>query len=402
MTTPTAAPLSAEQLDKLEALARDATPGPWHANSAYADNGEFSGIDICATDGSMLLSEDSGPGTKDSQFIAAANPAAILALIAQARAAGQAKPECTGCDPAEGFCADCRAAEKKARTVPQATAPQPSVGEQVHIEAAAKAIYRLFDGADAHPWVEGGNSNKQDYARRYARAAITQGASSAPAGYERAGWFLREGAAWVATSSDDPRATILYRQATPASASGEGIRGPLTDAQRDECRNLYNNLKHLQSGGYYVADDVIRRAAVYGYTNGYKDFAPSREEAPAAQAVAAAPVTFEAWWSAPHPVTGHPPASTLDEYSARKGGDAAVWQYIFSKAAAPAASVAQAEDAKDAARYRVLRMHVKPGDVNLAMTRRPPPHQTASERIDMLCDLAMSSTQHSAKAGGDK
>ncbi|WP_027864271.1 hypothetical protein [Massilia alkalitolerans] len=39
-------------------------------------------------------------------------------------------------------------------------------------EVAAKAIYRSFDGSDAYPWVEGGNSNKQEDARRYARAAL--------------------------------------------------------------------------------------------------------------------------------------------------------------------------------------------------------------------------------------
>lgn len=41
-----------------------------------------------------------------------------------------------------------------------------------NIEAAAKAIYRLMPGAEAHPWVDGGNSLKQDEARRYARAAL--------------------------------------------------------------------------------------------------------------------------------------------------------------------------------------------------------------------------------------
>lgn len=40
------------------------------------------------------------------------------------------------------------------------------------VELAAKAVYRLFIGADDHPWVEDGNSLKQCDARRYARAAI--------------------------------------------------------------------------------------------------------------------------------------------------------------------------------------------------------------------------------------
>lgn len=59
--------------------------------------------------------------------------------------------------------------------------PNPGIGrfgdvaahdERRVTEVAAKAIYRIFDGSDAHPWVEGGNSNKQEDARRYARAAL--------------------------------------------------------------------------------------------------------------------------------------------------------------------------------------------------------------------------------------
>lgn len=41
----------------------------------------------------------------------------------------------------------------------------------------------------------------------------------------------------------------------------------------------------------------------------------------------------------------------------------------------------------DAERYRILRAHIKPGDVQLAMTRLPPKGQTPEQRIDMLCDL---------------
>jgi hypothetical protein len=39
---------------------------------------------------------------------------------------------------------------------------------------------------------------------------------------KRAGWFVHEGGAWVATSSDDPRATVLYRGEASASAAGAG------------------------------------------------------------------------------------------------------------------------------------------------------------------------------------
>jgi len=60
--------------------------------------------------------------------------------------------------------------------------PSVAADERARIEEAAKAIYRLFDGAETHPWVEGGNSNKQDDARRYARAALASPA--VPEGYK--------------------------------------------------------------------------------------------------------------------------------------------------------------------------------------------------------------------------
>jgi hypothetical protein len=63
---------------------------------------------------------------------------------------------------------DARAAIASARTAPS----NAEVNERAAIEAAAKAIYRHFPGAEAHPWVESGNSFKQDEARRYARAAL--------------------------------------------------------------------------------------------------------------------------------------------------------------------------------------------------------------------------------------
>lgn len=91
-TTPTASP-ELPDLDRLEALARAATPGPWTwwtSNSVLrlsADDGIDGGVlhaysrrshaDICC-------------GESDRAFIAAANPAAVLALIALAR---RAKPE---------------------------------------------------------------------------------------------------------------------------------------------------------------------------------------------------------------------------------------------------------------------------------------------------------------------
>jgi hypothetical protein len=73
-------------LKELEALARAATPGPWSTYDASACNGDFSHVEIAGADGTVIVSEDAGPGRNDSYFIAAANPAAMLELIAMASA----------------------------------------------------------------------------------------------------------------------------------------------------------------------------------------------------------------------------------------------------------------------------------------------------------------------------
>lgn len=74
-------------LKELEALARAATPGPWHAQDQHADNGEFSHVGVETDDGMEIIGEELGPGDADTRFIAAANPAAVLELIALARQA---------------------------------------------------------------------------------------------------------------------------------------------------------------------------------------------------------------------------------------------------------------------------------------------------------------------------
>jgi hypothetical protein len=60
------------------------------------------------------------------------------------------------------------------------------------------------------------------------RAALAQQAGS-PVNFVRAGWFLYEGIEWVATSSDDPRATVLYR-----CTSAENVAAPAPAAQSEQ------------------------------------------------------------------------------------------------------------------------------------------------------------------------
>lgn len=65
------------------------------------------------------------------------------------------------------------------------------------------------------------------------------------------------------------------------------------------------------------------------------------------------------------------------------------WGRECARRSALASSTAAGE-AKDAARYRVLRRHVAPRDISLSMTvpvTDIPPDQAIEERIDMLCDI---------------
>ncbi len=61
---------------------------------------------------------------------------------------------------------------------------------------------------------------------------------------------------------------------------------------------------------------------------------------------------------------------------------------VLAASQSPATGTGQeAANAKDAARYRVLRQNVRPADVSITMTCIPPVGQSSAERIDMLCDL---------------
>lgn len=71
-----------EELARLKELAEAATPGPWEATRQTDDECNFIGYFIEA--GDKAISDDAtAPDHADALHIAAANPAAILALIAK-------------------------------------------------------------------------------------------------------------------------------------------------------------------------------------------------------------------------------------------------------------------------------------------------------------------------------
>lgn len=69
-------------IEKLKRLAESATPGPWVVGACYADNGQVTAYGIYYQEGRGVFSEV-GISEPDADYIAAANPAAILELIRQ-------------------------------------------------------------------------------------------------------------------------------------------------------------------------------------------------------------------------------------------------------------------------------------------------------------------------------
>lgn len=74
--------ISDEQLAALDALAKEATPGPWHAGGDWV---EITGEDAFKDGVLIQLAGNSRACGSDMFYIAAANPAVIRAMIAELR-----------------------------------------------------------------------------------------------------------------------------------------------------------------------------------------------------------------------------------------------------------------------------------------------------------------------------
>lgn len=159
-TTPTASP-ELPDLDHLEALARAATPGPW----AYQEDSDAYThiVRPVASPGWIIASatQTSKPeGEANGRWIAAANPAAVLALIALARRAQPASeatqtactvpPEGWYCTRAPGYDGPCaawpvaqQAAAPGAQLVIGVAAPQGATISimQPHADGTTTVIY---------------------------------------------------------------------------------------------------------------------------------------------------------------------------------------------------------------------------------------------------------------------
>lgn len=90
--------MTAPDLDALEKLADEATPGPWRhyshglpefRNVEHLVESESPGVN----EGDGLICVTNAPNNRDAAFIAAANPATIKALIAELKAGKAAVEE---------------------------------------------------------------------------------------------------------------------------------------------------------------------------------------------------------------------------------------------------------------------------------------------------------------------
>jgi hypothetical protein len=189
--------LESAALEKLEALALAATPGPW----AYQEDSDAYThiIRPVASPGWIIASatQTSKPeGEANGRWIAAANPATILALIDLARRASASQIS----KDAGGW-----------KWVPV----EPTIEMRHACHAEYQRSGATYDSL-CRAIVVAAPSNSLEF------GAIESGAAAKTeqAPMKRAGWFVHEGGAWVATSSDDPRATVLYRGEASARAAG--------------------------------------------------------------------------------------------------------------------------------------------------------------------------------------
>lgn len=218
-------------IERLESLAKAATPGPWSHDGSYVCPARIEGGTTYVETWSSVADCYQPENTK---FIAAANPAAVLELIdrnkrlkagaadtweiaqSRARIIDQLKAENaglkTGYEAYERVNAELRAECEKLRNSSSCVDDLSALVRQLvqHLRKAApdndlagkaldylkrkglqgsplrserddaaeleaQKIYDSWTGHDGFvPWVKGGNSVKQDEARRLARAALSK------------------------------------------------------------------------------------------------------------------------------------------------------------------------------------------------------------------------------------
>jgi len=351
-TTPTASP-ELPDLDHMEALARAATPGPWcwwTSNSTL----RLTGAD--GRDGGVLYGYarqgdgDVNCAPNNQAFIAAANPAAVLALIALAR---RAQPECEA---------------------PQAE-PEP-MNTQSSRQYLVEFMEKHFTDKTYH---------------RYIRGEATRNALAGDFAWQMARALRMLERAPAASLSPLCGAQHAESGASDLDAFGAWKSYPLPDLNSDG--HFDKDWLHRE----FVAFKAGRRAAL----------AAQQAAAPGALAIEAAKLApILRGMCEGGDVHGEGVDIYADDYIAGDGDTyvvraAALLEQIAATSAPGTPKAPTNQDAKDAARYRVLRQHVLPHAVGIQMDRKPPARQPVEERIDLLCDI-VTERRAAAQLDGDQ
>lgn len=343
-TTPTASP-ELSHLDHLEALARAATPGPW---SWWTSNSTLRLTGADGRDGGVLYGYarqgdgDVNCAPNDQAFIAAANPAAVLALIALAR---RAQPEGEA-SLVEG---DAIARSKRILHLVDEYVEQQTAGRRTALRCAL--MDQFSRDITPHQLLE------------VARATGLR-------------QFLH------GVNATDARQLLAdFVAAVPAAAFGvqqAAAPGALPDWRWVPAEPT---LDMITSGFESAPDEFFSPTEeweAYAEMTGCQK-AAHRARLCYAAMLAAAP-------AAPCNSPEIPEGSLADEGTS-----------------APCTPEAPAnQDAKDAARYRVLRQHVLPHAVGIQMDRKPPARQPVEERIDLLCDIVIERRAAAQLDGGQE
>lgn len=216
-------------LDRLEALARAATPGPWKKDSSYTI-GPVSDEDDQSYGFVIPLADVYGDNrTPDAAFIAAANPAAVLALIALARRA-QPEGEAPQADYEDHYLGIEQALEMNENMRKYGTIDKPAAQ---HADSGAQAADHVRQKFEA--WAEDvgyptrrgfGNANDYDFVQtrrmweswQAALAAQSQGAQAAQLSI---GFANNDQGVHVSVMQQhgDGSATVLHHGRVPAGDS---------------------------------------------------------------------------------------------------------------------------------------------------------------------------------------
>lgn len=121
-------------------------------------------------------------------------------------------------------------------TTPPLTGAELDISTLPTNEQVAEVCFDIHpdDYKDDSGWLDALRYDGEVVRRYLAQARAQQETAAAPSDFKRVGYFIREGGAWVATSSDDPRATVLYRNTGAENSALAAPPAPMCHAPAEK------------------------------------------------------------------------------------------------------------------------------------------------------------------------